>query len=113
MNALTCFLSIIKLLKYMQLSLKLNILVLTLVRAKPFLAGFSLMFMGVFTGYSLMGLVIYGGRLDQFNSFQNSVQQLFAFLTGHFDYVEMKEVDSIATPIYVYSYMLMVSTFFL
>jgi len=109
MNALTCFLSIIKLLKYMQLSLKLNILVLTLVRAKPFLAGFSLMFMGVFTGYSLMGLVIYGGRLDQFNSFQNSVQQLFAFLTGHFNYVEMKEVDSIATPIYVYSYMLMVS----
>eukprot|EP00656_Telonema_subtile_P013049 TRINITY_DN16615_c0_g1_i1.p1 TRINITY_DN16615_c0_g1~~TRINITY_DN16615_c0_g1_i1.p1 ORF type:complete len:639 (-),score=164.91 TRINITY_DN16615_c0_g1_i1:53-1969(-) len=108
LNALNLFLSFFKLFKYMQLSVRLNILWLTMRQARPFLVGFTFMFLLVFFGFALTGFVLFGSRHVQFASTFRSIRALFGFLFGDFDYTEMRTQQPMLAPLFFYGFLIIV-----
>jgi len=104
-NVLLCF---VKLFKFMRLSMRLNVLWLTLVRAANLLLGFCTMVLLIFGGFSTMGMVVFGTLRREYYSFWGSASTLFQMLLGDFDYNSLRAINREVAGTFFYLYMIIV-----
>ena len=89
---------------FLQMHPQLNLLTKTVRKAANDLVGISVIFIIVFTAFSLVAYVIYGLQLEDFRSFQQTIVSLCRMLIGDFNYEELMNERRIMTPIIFSSY---------
>lgn len=104
-NAVLCFLRVFK---FLQLNDRLNLLGRTISEATGDLIGFLFMFAIVFLGYSLLALMVYGTALESFRNYPSACSSLFLILLGELDYSSMRDVNRVLTPIFFFSFLIIV-----
>jgi len=107
-NALSCILVWWKILKYFNLSVRFSIMSNTLTNAVPNILTFLLMFLVVFIAFGAMAMLLYGTTLHQFNSFGYTLISLFLFTLGDFDYHSMNDITKHFTPVFMFSFIIVV-----
>jgi len=100
--------SFFKCFKFLRLSTSLNVLWLTLSRAASSLLGFLLMCFLIFSGFSLMGFVVFGHQIRGFYSYPAAASTLFQMLLGDFDLRSLEEVQATLAWCFFYLYMILV-----
>jgi len=108
LTALNVCLSILKLFKFLRLSTALNILYLTLIRSGGLLVGFMVMVMLVFSGFAVMGNVVFGQSMRDYYSFWASASTLFQMLLGDFNYTGLVSANHDVAISFFYLYMVVV-----
>jgi len=107
-NAMACLLVFWKMLKYFNLSTRFAIMSNTLTGALPNIATFLLMFAIVFVAYAAMAMLLYGHALPQYSTFGRTMITLFLVTLGDFDYQELMTVTQTFTPVYFFSFIIIV-----
>merc|ERR1711871_160057 len=107
-NAMACLLVFWKLLKFFNLSTRFAIMSNTLVGAVPNIATFLVMFFVVFLAYTAMAMLLYGHALLQYSDFGRTLITLFLVTLGDFEYDELKQVTPTFTPVYFFSFIVIV-----
>eukprot|EP01060_Flectonema_neradi_P035631 TRINITY_DN6607_c0_g2_i1.p1 TRINITY_DN6607_c0_g2~~TRINITY_DN6607_c0_g2_i1.p1 ORF type:complete len:1005 (+),score=159.35 TRINITY_DN6607_c0_g2_i1:162-3017(+) len=84
---------------FLQMHPQLNLLTKTVHKAANDLVGIVIIFIIVFTAFSLVTYVIYGLQLEDFRSFQQTIISLCRMLIGDFNYEELMNERRIMTPV--------------
>ena len=83
---------------------KFNLVWLTLVDAAPSLVGFCLTFLLVFSGWTVLGHLIFGAELYEFSHFIRGFRTLFLMLLGTFEYERLRRVNFVWAPVFYIFY---------
>jgi hypothetical protein len=103
-SAICTILTFLKLLKYVRLNDRLNVLTRTLAAAQQHLAGVIVIFVYVVFGFALAGYVLYGGTLFQYRSLSASYVSLLRLLLGDMDYEALSIEQRTASLVYFWAY---------
>jgi hypothetical protein len=103
-SAITTVLTFLKLLKYVRLNDRLNVLTRTLAAAQQNLIGVIFLFIYVVWGFALVGYLLYGGGLYTFRSLSASYVSLLRLLLGDNDYQSMSLENRGATLVFFWLY---------
>lgn len=110
-NAFNFVLTFLKILKYLRISSKLNIIALTFEKSKADVLGLLVLFVFVVVGYSVAGTSMFGPQLKDFASLDRSFSTLIFMLLGQLDYAGMKAVNATLAGFYFWTYLIL--SFFL
>ena len=103
-NSFNIVLSFIKILKYCQLSQKLNILTATMDKAKDKVVGVLLLFVWCVFTYAMAGNSLFGGALFGFRNLNSSYSTLMRMLLGDFDYEALRRENRILAGFFFWTY---------
>jgi WD40 repeat protein/signal transduction histidine kinase len=103
-SAICTILTFLKLLKYVRLNDRLNVLTRTLSAAQQHLAGVIFIFVYVVFGFALAGYVLFGGTLFQYRSLSAAYVSLLRLLLGDSNYDSLSVEHRTATLIYFWAY---------
>uniref|UniRef100_A0A7S1MCT5 Guanine nucleotide-binding protein subunit beta-like protein n=1 Tax=Neobodo designis TaxID=312471 RepID=A0A7S1MCT5_NEODS len=103
-SAICTILTFLKLLKYVRLNDRLNVLTRTLAAAQQHLAGVILIFVYVVFGFALAGFVLFGGTVFQYRSLSAAYVSLLRLLLGDVDYEALSVEQRTATLVYFWAY---------
>lgn len=106
--AIMAFLSWIKFFKYISFNKTMTQLSSTLARCAKDIAGFAVMFYIVFFAYAQLGYLLFGGIVEDYSSFTNTLFSLFRTILGDFDFVALESASRYLGPIYFLSYVFFV-----
>ena len=112
-------------LKYFNLSTRFEIMTNTLLNSLPSVATFLIMFAVVFLAYAAMSMLLYGHALQQyrqrspvcafqfltqphFSTLGRTMVTLFLVTLGDFDYIELMDITQDFTPVYFFSFVIIV-----
>jgi len=107
-NAISCLLVYWKMLKYFNLSTRFEIMTNTLLNSLPSVATFLIMFAVVFLAYAAMSMLLYGHALQQYSTLGRTMVTLFLVTLGDFDYIELMDITQDFTPVYFFSFVIIV-----
>eukprot|EP00033_Pygsuia_biforma_P005188 GCRY01005703.1.p1 GENE.GCRY01005703.1~~GCRY01005703.1.p1 ORF type:complete len:687 (+),score=195.89 GCRY01005703.1:117-2177(+) len=97
-----------KIFKFLRLNRKLSYLWDTLALALKDLVGFMVVFAVVILSFSLMGYMVFGPEMPEFNTIISAVATLFQMVLGELPYEEMKQVNRFIAPIFCTLFLLLV-----
>lgn len=103
-NSVLCFL---KILKFLKMNNKLNILTRTMSRATENILGILAIFFLIMAAYALSGVQLYGAQLFEFRNVNSAFSLLFRALMGSFDYEELRVKSRGATFVYFWSFIVL------
>jgi hypothetical protein len=103
-NACNSVLSFLKILKFLKMNSKLNILTRTMGRAAENIVGVIAIFFLIMTAYALSGVQLYGSVLFEFRNVDSAMSVLFRALMGDFDYEELRNKNRATTFLYFWSF---------
>lgn len=106
--AIVTFLSWIELNKFFTDFESTAVFTKTLRRCGTDLISFIIVFMMVFLAYAELGVLIFGGELDDFKNMFHSIYTLFRIILGDFDFHSMEQSNRILGPIYFIAYVFIV-----
>jgi hypothetical protein len=106
-NAFNFLLIFLKILKFLRLNERVNILTRTLERAAQTIFTIVAVFSVVVLAYALAANVIYGGNMFEFRNISNSWSALFRLLIGDFDYEDMRNADQELTFVFFWSFVIL------
>lgn len=109
--AFNFILTFLKILKFLKMSNKLNVLALTFEKCQSDVLGLLLLFTLVVTSYALAGTSIFGPMMREFSSIDRAFSSLMFMLLGVMDYEAMKSVNRGLAGLYFWSYLII--SFFL
>ncbi|XP_022232185.2 polycystic kidney disease 2-like 2 protein [Drosophila obscura] len=107
MMALLAFLVWIKIFKFISFNKTLVQFTTTLRRCYKDLAGFSLMFGIVFLAYAQLGLLLFGTKHPDFDTFTTSILTMVRMILGDFQYKLIEQANRVLGPIYFLTYILL------
>eukprot|EP00760_Papus_ankaliazontas_P028286 PhM_4_TR3616/c0_g1_i1/m.52733/K04986/PKD2; polycystin 2 len=108
MNSINTVLSFLKLLRFLRLNNRLNILTRTLRACQGDVLGILVLFTFFHTGYSIAGNALYGDSLREFRTVSAAYSTLLRVVLGNVAvYEEMSEATVYLTPLYFWSYTLL------
>lgn len=106
-NAVNTVLTFLKLLKYVRLNDRLNILTRTLAACQQSLIGVLVLFVYVVFGFALTANSIYGNALFQFRSLSAAYISLLRTLLGDFDYAGMSTEYRAVTVVFFWAFVIL------
>lgn len=106
-NAVNAVFTMLKILKYMRLNNRMNILTRTLDVCTESIAGVLLLFVFILVAYAICGTALYGTSISTFRSVDASFAQLLFMLFGDFPYNDMRRVQPVLTGFYLFSYIIL------
>ena len=104
LNAVNTVLTLLKVMKYAQLSEKLNLLTRTLAKAQGPIVGVLFLFIYFVFAFSLAGNVLYGENVFHFRTLDTAYNTLLRWLVGDMDYDALSDTARAATPVYFWGY---------
>eukprot|EP00754_Rhynchopus_humris_P006847 Rhum_TRINITY_DN13235_c0_g1::Rhum_TRINITY_DN13235_c0_g1_i1::g.58348::m.58348 len=104
-NALLCF---IKTFKYLGKFSQLAVLIRTLSHSRQEIAYFLVIFAVIFTGFALAFQLGFGGDVEDYRSFADSLMSLFRMLLGEFDYAALEKSNRVLAPLFFTFYNVLV-----
>eukprot|EP00759_Apiculatamorpha_spiralis_P029000 PhF_6_TR31420/c0_g1_i1/m.46061/K04986/PKD2; polycystin 2 len=106
-NSLNCVLSFLKLLKFVRLNNRLNILTRTLEACAQNIMGVLILFVLVVFAYSIAGCTLFGGGLADFRNISTAFSTCMRIVIGNFDYQGMKEENRSVAFIYFWTFVVL------
>ena len=106
---ISCFTIWLSILQYMEFNPRYYVLIITLRTAVPRIAQFLIGILPVFMGYSLLGLVFFGNRREEFGSIVNTWTTLFGVVNGDsiLDTINAISFHTVLGPLYICFYMML------
>lgn len=104
LNALNTVLCFLKLLKFLRINSRLNILSQTVENAAQSIVGILILFLLVVTAYSLAGHILYGTGVERYRTTAEAFASSFRSLVGQYDYQAMKDENRAVTFIFFWSF---------
>jgi hypothetical protein len=96
-----------KILKFLSMNNKLNILTRTMARAMDNILGVLAIFFLITAAFALAGVQLYGNYLFEYRDFSSAFSSLFRALMGQFDYEELRVKNRAVTFIYFWSFIVL------
>ena len=109
--AFNFILTFLKVLKYLKISQKLNVIAVTFDKSQSDVLGLLVIFVLVITGYAVAGTSLFGAQMWWFSSIDRSFSGLMFMIMGEMDYLGMKAVNPILAGLYFWSFLIL--SFFL
>eukprot|EP00755_Sulcionema_specki_P030676 Sspe_Gene.18636::Locus_6722_Transcript_1_1_Confidence_1.000_Length_2842::g.18636::m.18636 len=103
-NSFNTVLSFLKILKYCQLSDKLNILTITMGKSKDKIVGVLLLFAWIVLAFAITGHTLFGGAMWGFRNLNAAYSTLLRMLLGDFDYEALRKENRFLAGVYFWSY---------
>lgn len=97
-----------KVFKFLRLNMWLNMMWLTLGRASGFLVGFVTTFLVVMCGFVTLGLLVFGGQMSDYETYDVAITAVFRLILSDFDYSQLKHISPTLAPFFFYFYALVV-----
>lgn len=104
LSSLILFFAWIKVFKYVSLSSALNQLNDTLKRSSMDILSFSIIFVIFFIAYGQLSYILFGDRLEDYQSFPRTLFTLFRIILGDFNLVALRADSPLLGPLYFLSY---------
>lgn len=102
--ATVVFCATIKFIKMLKFNKRMGMLGDTIKLATRDLSNFSVVFFGFFFAFCMMANVLYGKMSANYGTFVGSVESLFRFALGDFDFYEMQDIQPFVGPIFFFLY---------
>jgi hypothetical protein len=106
-NSLNCVITFLKLLKFVRLNDRLNILTRTLEACTQNILGVLILFVLVIFAYSITGSTLFGGGLSDFRNIGTSFSTCMRIVIGNFDYPAMKAENRSVAFIYFWTFVVL------
>eukprot|EP00756_Hemistasia_phaeocysticola_P007059 Hpha_TRINITY_DN14109_c0_g1::TRINITY_DN14109_c0_g1_i1::g.10888::m.10888 len=103
-NAANCIISWLKILKYLRLNERLNILTRTLSSANQDVMAVLVVFFLVLISFAVSGYTLFGNGVARFKNIEQSISACMRMLVGDFDYLELWYENQIFAGIYFFAY---------
>ncbi len=107
--ATVVFLSTIKFIKLLKFNKRMGVLGDTIKYATKDLKTFTIIFFIYFSAFAMFAYIVFGKLLPSYGSFVGTVESLFAFALGSFDFYEFKETSAFLGPLFFFLYVLVVN----
>lgn len=91
---------------YFSFSLKLSVVLHVVRLAKRDLFSYAIFFVIIVFGFGIGGYMIYGDKLENFNSVLRSSLEIVLMTIGGVNYEKMKKAEAFVTPIFVFTYLI-------
>lgn len=98
---------------YLLFSLTLASVISVLRLAKTKLLAYIIIFLTIMLGFGTAGFLIYGDQMSSFSSILRGSLEMMTATLGGIKYNEMKAIDPVVTPFFVFSYLIFAYTVFL
>ena len=98
---------------YFSFSLKLSVVLHVVRLAKKELFSYAIIFVTVVFGFGIGGYMIYGDKLENFNSVLRSSLEIILMTIGGVNYELMKSAEPYVTPVFVFTYLIAAYVIFL
>ncbi|KAJ4458263.1 putative polycystic kidney disease 2 [Paratrimastix pyriformis] len=105
----TVMLTFLKIFKFLRINNRLNLIWKTLTYALADLVAFLVMFAIIFLGFSVWGFLLYGRELSRFSLFGTAMVSCLQMAIGQADYDSMVQVNRYITPVYFFSYVILIN----
>jgi hypothetical protein len=106
-NSVNVVITMIKMLKFVRLNNRLNVLTRTLDVAQQSVFGVLLLFLFVVTGFSICGTTLYGSNLLQFRNVNTAFSSLMFMLLGQMFYDDMRAQQPVLTGFFFFTYVVL------
>jgi hypothetical protein len=106
LNSFNCILVFLRVLKFLSVNDRLNMIGRMLSEASGDLVSFAVMFIIVFLGYTTFGYLLYGQHLEDWRTWYYAAASTFFIVLGTVDYHSMYEINTVLTPIFFFSYII-------
>eukprot|EP00759_Apiculatamorpha_spiralis_P053223 PhF_6_TR612/c1_g1_i1/m.793 len=106
-NSLNCVLSFLKLLKFVRLNDRLNILTRTLSACAQNILGVLILFVLVIFAYAITGAMLFGGGLSDYRNIGTSFSTCMRIVIGNFDYDSMKQENRSVAFIFFWTFVVL------
>merc|ERR1711916_209024 len=107
MNSVNTVLSYLKILKYVQLNDKLNILTRTVSMASSSIVGVLLLFLYFVFAFALCGYTLFGSTVFEYRTPDAAYNSLLRLLVGDYDYEALSTTARGATVVFFWAYTVM------
>jgi len=108
LDSLMLFFLALKMFRYVKLSDRMNVVVVTLQSGKYLLGGYIVIFSGLMSAFALFGHTIFGKQLEEFSEPLISVRTMIFVLFGKIDYARIEEVDPVMAPTFFFLFEIMI-----
>jgi len=98
---------------YFSFSLKMSIVLHVVQLAKRDLFSYAIIFLTIVFGFGIGGYMIYGDKLENFNSVLRSSLEIILMTIGGVNYEIMKAAEPLVTPVFVFTYLIAAYIIFL
>jgi hypothetical protein len=106
-NALNTVITFMKILKFVKLNDRLNILTRTMEACQQNIIGILAVFFLLVLAYSITSTSLFGNSLERYRNLENSFSSNFLMLLGDFNYGELYEEDRFVTAVFFWSYFIL------
>jgi hypothetical protein len=106
-NSLNTVITFLKVLKFVKLNDRLNILTRTMEACQQNIIGILAVFFLLVLAYSITATSLFGNSLERFRNLENSFSSNFLMLLGDFNYAELYEEDRFVTAVFFWSYFIL------
>ncbi|PAA60628.1 hypothetical protein BOX15_Mlig030870g5 [Macrostomum lignano] len=106
--AIAVFLAWIKVFKYVRFSRTLTMLSATLGSCAKDLVAFCIIFFIIFFAFALLGTLVFGTQVDDFQNFQQAVFTLFRIILGDVNFYKIQQANRLIGPVYFLLYVFFV-----
>ncbi|XP_065670011.1 polycystin-2-like protein 1 isoform X2 [Hydra vulgaris] len=106
--AVGVFVAWIKIFKYIKFNKTMSQLQSTLARCAKDIAVFAVMFMIVFLAYAQLGNLLFGSKLNDYNTIIDCIYTLFRIILGDFTFSDLQKTNPILGPIYFVTFVFFV-----
>jgi hypothetical protein len=106
-NSINTMLVFLKLLKYVRLNPRLNVLTRTIAACQQSMFGVLVLFVTVILGYAIAGWTLFGINVDRFRKLGTAMSSLVRMLVGDIDYEELRMENRFLAGLYFWSYMVL------
>ena len=107
LNAFSVIVCLMTVFKHLNTSPKYGILVRTILKAAPELMTFLSIWVLTFLTFAVMGMLMFGTALPEWNSIWSACQTLFMMVTGEYGYEPLWGIDPTTAPIFYGLYLVL------
>ncbi|XP_071797014.1 polycystin-1-like protein 2 isoform X2 [Asterias amurensis] len=108
LSGLVLFLTTVKFLRLLRFNRRLLLFSFTLRRCSKDLAYYTLVFGVVFIAFALFAYALFHLYLRDFSTFVGTVETLFSTILGKFDFQDMISVNRILSPVFFFTYVVII-----
>ena len=106
-NSINAVMTTLKILKFVQLNKRLNVLTRTLFLCQQALIGVLVIFCFVVLGYCVCATILFGSNMEAFRNVNTSFSSLLFMLLGEFDYPAMRALQPTFAGFYYFSFVIL------
>jgi hypothetical protein len=106
-NSVNTMFVFLKLLKYVRLNPRLNVLTRTIAACQQSIFGVLVLFFTIIFGYAITGWTLFGVNVERFRNLGVSISSLVRMLVGDVDYEELRSENRFLAGLFFWTYMIL------